>query len=68
MGKNKAGKGGESSKGLMIRVPLATVEILREKAEGVDGGALLTEEEVLYKLAVRAVEIGAKSPALVPRT
>lgn len=50
--------------GVTVRVPLETVKILREKAKGLGTHAMLTEEEVVYRLALRAVEIGARSPKL----
>jgi len=57
---------GKRAPGLVVRVPAETERRLRETAGKVPRGALETEEEVVRKLALRALALGVDDERLVP--
>ena len=65
MSKPKAERKGRDP-GLTIRVPLAIVEELRGKVDELPPSPLVSRDEMLVKLAQRALAIGVKSARLVP--
>jgi hypothetical protein len=67
MSKKATSSAGRDS-GLTIRVPLEILTALREKAADVPRSPLMTDDEVVARLAHRALAIGAESSKLIPKS